>query len=262
MKQVQKTKEWLPTAELEFKAVVKPKEYTDLIDCQSPKFLPFIDRYGLESLETIISITLTSLSEGLGFTVSGEMLCDSAELIIQEYPDTKLSDLLLFKSQMLIGRIGGQVEDKLWRWNTRSILQAWGEYYANREDIFCDYREQKNVEAKAEYNSGFARSFANATPEQQDKHKEYLQKLEQSHKEKREQVERMKEQLPQKMTLEEIAEFEGIDLGELAAVITKKAETRRGNNGEPLTLFASAEMASLLFEARQNPKYLHEYIKV
>lgn len=263
MNEVQIIKEWMPTPIAEFQAVSKPKEYTDLIECRSPKFMPFINRYGRQALQDIFSMTLVQLSDGLGLPVQGGQIDDAVDLIIDDYPDTKLSDLILFKREMLKGKLGGQVDDKLWKWNTRSICQAWGEYYAKREDAFCEVRERKYSQEKNEFNTGLARSFANASPEQKEKHREFVAKMEQLAESKRVKYEDEKAVIRQKLTIEEIAESEGVDFEELAGAIRSKAERRQAeeNLSVPIMLLLQAEMASTLFEARKDPKYLHRLIQ-
>lgn len=263
MREIQKIKEWLPTPIAEFQAVSKPKEYTDIIQCQSPKFLPFINQYGRQALQDVFTMTVVQLSDGLGLPIMGGQIDDAVDIIIDDFPDTKLSDLLLFKRQMLRGGIGGQVDDKLWKWNTRSICQAWSDYYAKREDVFCDYREQKHLEAKQGYNTGFAKSLANATPEQLEKHREYVAKLEAATKAKHIKDEEAKAIIPAKLTLEQIAAHEGIDILKLSEAIKAKAERRRveENLTIPMMLILQAEMASTLYEARQDVSYLHKLIE-
>ncbi len=260
--QVQKVKEWLPTAAAEFKAVIKPREYTDLISCQSPKFMPFIKMYGRPALEELFGRVVMDIAEGLGVSISGNMVADAIELIVDDFPDTKLSDILMFKRDVLGGKVGGQVDDKLWKWNTRAIIQAWGEYYARREDVFCDERERRYQEDKQSYNTGFAKSFANATPEQQERHREYVAKLEATQAKRNAETEKAKEIIPAKLNLEQIAESEGVDMVSLAGAIRKRAEKRQAeeNLTIPMMLILQAEMASALYEARQDPKYLHKLI--
>lgn len=260
--QVQIVKQWMPTASEEFKAITKPREYTDLVSCQSPKFLPFINRYGRPALEELFGRVVMDIADGLGVSISGNMVADAVDLIVDDFPDTKLSDLLMFKRDVLGGKVGGQVDDKLWKWNTRAIVQAWGEYYAKREDAFCDAREQRYAEEKRQYQDGFAKAFAHATPEQQEKHREWLKKMEAAANSRRVKEEEAKAIIPQKLTLEEIAAAEGIDMVKLAGAIKAKAERRRDEEGltAPMMLLLQVEMASAQFEARQNPKYLHELI--
>jgi hypothetical protein len=260
---VQIRKEWMPTPLAEFQAIVKPREYTDLLTCQSPKFLPFINRYGRPALEEIFGRVILDLSEGLGISISGTMASDAVELIIDDFPDTKLSDLLMFKRDVLGGKVGGQVDDKLWKWNTRAIIQAWSEYYARREDVFCEAREQRYNEEKRAYADGFAKSFANATPEQQQKHRDWVAKMEAVTNAKRVKEEEAKAVIPQKLSLEQIADTEGIDMERLAAAIRSRAEQRQKDENLtiPMMIILQGEMAKVLFAARQNPKYLHELVK-
>lgn len=259
--QLQIVKEWMPTPAAEFKAVARPKEYADLITCRSPKFPQFVNRYGRAALEELFGRVILEISEGLGLTISGTMASDAVGLIIDDFPDTKLSDMLMFKRDVLGGKVGGQVDDKLWKWNTRAIVQAWGEYYARREETFCEHRENRIRQDKSEYNAGIAKAYANATPVQQERHREYLKNIEKKQSEIRAKVEHAKDAIPQKMDLYEIAISQGVNLGRLAEVINTRAEARRNGSSEPLALFVAAEMAAVLFEARKDPGYLSELTK-
>lgn len=252
----------LPAHIAEFAAIVRPGSYSDIVACKSAKILPFAAKYGQAALHAIVIGVLGKLSESLGKPISGDQVAESAELIISRYPDTKLSDFILFKDQMLTGEIGGQVGDQLWQLNTRTILVAWGEYYERREDVFCEAREQKYAEDKRAYQDGLARAFANASPETQQRHREAVKKMEAGIEARRVKEEEAKAIIPQKLTLEEIAAAEGIDMVKLAGAIKAKAERRRDEEGltAPMMLLLQVEMASAQFEARQNPKYLHELI--
>ena len=88
----------------EFKAVSRPTTYTDIVSCPSAKLRPFVAKYGQDALEQIISSVITGIAEGLGLQVNGDQILDASALIIQEYPDTKLSDFKLFKNQLKLQR--------------------------------------------------------------------------------------------------------------------------------------------------------------
>jgi hypothetical protein len=104
----------LPAHIAEFAAIVRPGSYSDIVACTSSKILPFAAKYGSDALQAIIMGVLGKLSESLGKPISGDQVAESAGLIISRYPDTKLSDFILFKDQMLTGEIGGQVGEQLW----------------------------------------------------------------------------------------------------------------------------------------------------
>lgn len=249
----------VPAFVAEFRSIAKPNTYTDLIGCTSAKLRPFAAKYGNDALETIVSGVLSSISSGLGLPVNAEQVLDASTMIIQEYPDTKLSDFILFKNEVLMGRVGGQVDNQLWKWTTRTMFQAWAEYYAKREDAFCDYREQKIQEDKLAYQNGFVESYRNASPETKKMIQDTTAKLEALAEARRAKYEEEKQIIPSKLTLEEIARSEGVDFSELAEAIQKRAELR-----DPSVLISvrlAAEMASVTFYARQNPKYLHEILK-
>ncbi len=252
----------LPAHIVEFAAIVRPGSYTDIVACNSSKILPFAARHGQAALQAIIMGVLSKLSESLGKAISGDQVAESAELIIRRYPDTKLSDFILFKDQMLTGEIGGQVGDQLWQLNTRTIMVAWGEYYEKREDAFCDYREQKHNEAKQEFSTGLARAYANASPESKALIQGTIANMERVANAKRIKAEEAKAVIPQKLSLEEIAKLEGVDMVALAEAIKAKAERRRDEEKltVPMMLLLQSEMASALYEARQDGKYLHKLI--
>src|SRR5688572_3376421 len=111
----------LPAFMVEFNTLPKPTTYTDLLSCTSAKLRPFAAKYGNPALEAVISSVLIKLAGSLGKTIDGEHIAEVAEYIIDDFPDTKLSDFHLFKKQMLRGEIGGQVGDQLWQLNTRTL---------------------------------------------------------------------------------------------------------------------------------------------
>jgi len=251
----------LPAFIVEFQAITKPTTYTDIVSCTSAKLRPFTAKYGLPAMKELISFVLLKLASSLGKPIDGEHLEEVAEYIIEDFPDTKLSDFHMFRKEMLRGSIGGQVGDQLWHLNTRTLNQAWAEYYARREDVFCEAREQRYQEEKRQYNDGFARSFANASPETQQKHREWVAKM--AEKIAIRDEEKAQKSIPQKLTLEQIAESEGIDTVKLAEAIQTAATTRQieENLKIPMMLILQAEMASVLFNARQDGKFLHGYIE-
>lgn len=256
-------KNWLPTALDEFRAISKPREYKDLIKCQSPKFPAFTAQYGRTALEAIFEEVVTDLSQGLGLPVSGTMVADSVDIIIDEYPEAKLSDLLLFKRLMLKGDIGGQVGDKLWKWNTRTICQAWGEYYDNSTEAIraeIDRKHQENKDGGGETVQITGKEIPMPDYVKQNMDKLYRKSI--AEKRILEEIEKP-EPLRSKLTIDEIADVEGIDKTILAEAIRLRAEQIHKDQKQkiPLQTILIGELASIQFAARQNPKYLHELVK-
>lgn len=240
----------------EFKAIAKPTAYTDLVNCSSAKLRPFAAKYGNSALEAVISSVLVGLSGSLGKPLNGEHIAEVAEYIIDDYPDTKLSDFHLFKKQMLRGEIGGQVGDQLWQLNTRTLIQAWREYYAKREDVFADAREQRHNEEKKAYQDGFIDAYRNSPQHIKDQMNRTVQMLE----EKKRSWSEENETIKSKMTLDEIAESEGIDIQVLAEAIRRNA-LKNIDSGIPEAALLAAELGQITYKARQDAKVLHEYIK-
>ena len=256
--EVQIVKQWMPTAREEFMAIAKPREYSDLITCQSPKFLPFMDRYGRPALEELFGRVILDVADGLGVTISGNMVADAVDLIVDEFPDTKLSDILLFKRDVLKGSVGGQVDDKLWKWNTRAIVQAWGEYYARREDAFAEHREARYTEDKKAYADGFAKAYRNASPDIQKQIQESTARFEAQQAAKRKTWE--DKPFDSKRSLEEIAQDHGIDLTVLAETIRRKA-LDNVDAGIPEVALIAAEYGRVQFLARKDDSILKDYIQ-
>ncbi len=128
-----------PPQIVEFKAVAQPRTYRDVVACSSRKFPAFAKDHGEEALEAVVIMVLSRITEALAYDIRPVMIIESARAIIQDWPDTKLSALLMFKNEILSGRVGG----KLFRWDARVIVECWREYYLNQENEFADFREKQ-----------------------------------------------------------------------------------------------------------------------
>lgn len=251
----------LPDYVREFQEVMRPNTYTDLITCKSAKLRPFAAKYGNKALEDILMGVLSGLSEGLGLSVSAVMLSDAATLIIQEYPDTKLSDFLLFKNEMLLGRIGGQIGDQLWKWNTRTITLAWAEYYEKREDAFSEHREHQNDEYKHQYKTGLARAFANASPESRELIKSTADKLDRLVKSKRISADRDRPVPIEKMELHEVCAEKGIPYDRIFNIVAEKCRQEFNEDiGISFETFLALRLKAVLFSVRKDENYLETLI--
>jgi hypothetical protein len=141
----------LPAFVQEFTDLPKPSDYRELVVMPCPKFRQFAAKHGEASTITLITMILTEVAGLMRFTVTGDMITAAAEIIYQEWPDTKMSDLHLFKRKVLSGAIGG----KLFGNDTRTMCELWREYYSTREDVFADDREAKYIEEKKSYQEGW-----------------------------------------------------------------------------------------------------------
>lgn len=143
----------MPAIIKSFEVIQKPETYRDIVNCPSPKFKPFIAQYGVEPLKALICKVIMEAANMLRFDTSPDMISGAAELIITDFPDTKLSDLKMFKDDIIRGKVGG----KLFGFDSRNIYECWKEYYALREDVFAEDREEKYQEQKKEYNEAWGR---------------------------------------------------------------------------------------------------------
>lgn len=263
MNQLQISESSLPAFVAEFRAIDQPTNYRDVVLCPSAKLRPFAAKYGDDAVKDICMGVLAELSEGLGLPVTPVMLSDSAALIIQEWPDTKLSDFLLFKNEVLLGAIGGQIKDQLWKWNTRTIIQTWREYYEVREDVFCEERERKNDEYKKQYEVGIAKSYANASEETKQMIRDTTNNIEKFIQQKRIKLEEERPTFTANKSLNEIAEEQGIDVDVLANKIKEFARIRFESNGkdkDTMELYIGYELSQVTYAAKNDSKFLIKYI--
>lgn len=135
----------------QFQQIQKPDTYMDIVKCPSPKFAVFVKIHGRESLKALIALVINEVANLLRFETNPAMIEAAAEIIIKDWPDTKLSDLKMFKDDMIRGKIGG----KLYGFDARTIVECWKDYYALREDVFAEDREARYNEEKKQFNEAF-----------------------------------------------------------------------------------------------------------
>lgn len=228
----------------EFQGVGKPITYQDVINCPSVKLRVFSAKHGEGALKAILAGVLTDISNLLSFEVKNEMIVAAAELIISDYPDTKLADFKLFQSDVLRGKVGG----KLFRWDTRTILEAWAEYYALREAAFAQEREAKHQAEKKAYNDAYDR-----IPTNRDMKKEYEILKRQAETDAKKQRYRL-------MSLKDICQAEGVDYETL--VMACETDCRSIWTDDSVISFEDylkLHLVRVANEVRRNPDILGEY---
>lgn len=197
-----------PASVAEFQAIPSPITYLDVVNCTSAKLKPFEAKYGKPALRVVISSEILRVCKLMSFETSSEMVMAATDLIIEDYPDTKMSDFKLFGSDVLRGKVGG----KLFRWDTRTILEAWAEYYARREEEFAAARESFYQAEKKAYMDAYEKNPV------RDMKKEYdILK-----KEGENDAKKMKFKT---MSLVEICKHEGVDYETL--LLTCEADCRK-----------------------------------
>lgn len=211
--------------------------------------------YGKEKASGLVAVCLTDICLGLAFDVNPHMLKIAADEVAERWYDLKLSDLRLFRKMYLSGEIGAK-PSKTFRIDTKVILEAFNDYYIQRAEVYADIAEERNRHPKDEYDT----SKCIPMP---DYVKESFKRLEAKRIEKMRLVDENRPKPSHKKTLEEISESEGIDILKLSEAIKSKAERRRveENLTIPMMLILQAEMASVLYEARQDGSYLHKLIE-
>lgn len=237
-----------PTYLIEFVESGKPNDYTDLIVSKSPKFLPFISQHGKMALKGLIGLVFTEISNLLRFETNSAMIDAAADVIIQDFPDTKLDDLKMFKDDMIRGKVGG----KLFGWDARTIVECWQDYYAKREDVFAAAREAKFAEEKRQYQESYIASS--------DKIKDLYAGLRQSASQQR--LEQSYREKVRTMTLEEICTEAKLDYSAVMENIKEQARTDWADSGMELTfeLYLDVLTHKILLEARKNVDALGRYV--
>lgn len=239
----------IPAPVSEFQEATNPITYQDVINCPSAKLRAFSAKYGEGALKAVLSGVLTDISNLMSFEVKHEMIVAAAELIISDYPDTKLSDFKMFQSDVLRGKVGG----KLFRWDTRTILEAWAEYYALREESFAAAREAHYQAEKQAFNEAYENLAIGAEKKVRDMKKEYDILKEQGELEAKIRTYKM-------LSLKQICELEGVDYETLLEVC--EADCRKIWDESAVIGFDDyfkLHLVRVTNEVRRNPKALEQY---
>ncbi len=210
-------------------------------------------KYGRESISALVATCLIDICYGLAFEVNEKMLKVTADMVVERWYDLKLSDLKLFKTMYLTGEIGAK-PSKTFRIDSKVFLEAFDDYYKKRAEEYAVIAEERNRNPKDEYDT----SKCIPMP---DYVKETYERIEREKVAKRLAADQSRPRPINRMTLDEIADLEGVDKVRLAEAIRSRAEARQKTEKLPIELILQSEMASVQFAARHNPKYLHELIQ-
>lgn len=231
---------------IEFQKTETPSTLPELIASSSMKLRRYEREFGRTSLISGVSLILTDISQHLRFDVSLDMVKVAAELIIEDFPDTKIDDFHLFRKKVLSGATGG----KLFGWDTRTICETWREYYAWREDAFAEAREDKwRQEKKAEMEGSaltseqMAKVYAKMSKDGQDK----LQndKLRAKYRD---------------LTLKQICFEESIDYDQLEKEQILICQERMKDFPDiDFDLYLANHMRSIMMEVKKYPERLYNY---
>ena len=234
----------VPAFVREFEAIPMPTTYKDLVSCSGMKLRLFEAKYGISALKAILSSELIRICKLMSFETSNEMVIAATDLIIQDYPDTKLSDFKMFGADVLRGKVGG----KLFRWDTRVILEAWAQYYALREEAFAEDREERHKAEKKAYNDAYDKA-----QEHRDMKKEYETLKKQGEAEAKIRAYKF-------LPLEKICELEGVDYETL--LLTCESDCRNVWTEDSVISFENyfrLHMVRVANEIRRNPSALDKY---
>ena len=244
-KEIQKSQNSsVPAFLREFEHTPVPTTYKDLVSCTGMKLKPFEAKYGKNALSAVISSELMRICKLMSFETTSEMVVAATDLIISDYPDTKLSDFKMFANDVLRGKVGG----KLFRWDTRVILEAWAQYYSFREEVFAEAREERYKAEKKAYNDAYDKA-----PDVRDMKKEYEALKRQGELEAKIRTYKL-------MSIKMICELEGADYETL--LLTCEADCRKVWTEDAVISFDDyfkLHMIRVANEIRRNPLALEQY---
>lgn len=115
--------------------------YDQAILAPTPKLSKITEVHGHDIALGLVAAVLTEISTLLSFPVTSAMIEAAADIIAQRWNDVKVSDLILFKSKVISGEIGGQ----LYRLDARTFTMLFDEYYTKRLDVVEGLLERKNT---------------------------------------------------------------------------------------------------------------------
>ncbi len=237
-----------PLALSDFQGIARPKTYTELVRSSCVKLRPFSKTHGNDATQAIILSVLSGISESLSMDVSGTMLFNASRLILEDYPDTKLSALHFFAREVLSGRLG----KKIYRWDTRVIMELWGEFYENME---IEYEGIRTSGLGMQDRDGNLIGLNDLK-----KVREMSERMKLQAKEEKEKIKfraRMKD-----VSFVELCESQGVTLEAVADAIRARA-TKDYNMFEldiNFETFLSVRMAAVRNDAKKNPAYLVDLV--
>lgn len=258
----------LPAHIAEFRSYPRPKTFEDILVSRCPKIPAFARKHGIDKVEDIVFITLSSISEGLAFPINSTMLMEATQTIVEDWPDTRMDDFLLFKKEFLAGRIGGNTKHDLYRWDTRTIIMAWDEYYQKMMNMVCDKREEQIKTDHIQYEDGYGKSYAKLSQESKDKiHKSMTALSEKMSVRNILENEKINERIElarnKTKSIEDIAFEEGIEMEIISECIIKAATKQKieSKSDAPIGVFIAKVMAEVTYNAKQDPESLRKFIE-
>lgn len=237
----------------QLKLAVQAKTYQDLISTKSLRLESISDRYGSEIALKLVLDAISSLCSAMAFDTTPEMRLEASTMILDDFPDTKLAAFHVFKKEVLYGRIGKP--GKTFRMDAKVLLEFWNEFYTKMSETICDHLEAKH---KDFYPSDKPVNADKVIP-MPEYVKETFKRVTEKMRVKSVYEDENRPAPSSKLTLEQIAESEGVNIESLAEAIRMRAKKRMKDEkiGVDFALVLQSEMASTLYEARKDPKYLH-----
>lgn len=239
----------------QLKLAVQAKTYQDLILTKSLRLESISDRYGAEIALKLVLDAISSLCSAMAFNTTPEMRLEAATMILDDFPDTKLAAFHVFKKEVLYGRIGKP--GKTFRMDAKVLLEFWNEFYTKMTETICDHIEAKHKDF-----------YPPDKPVNEDKIipmpeyvKETFKRVTEKMRVNSVHEDENRPSPSSKLTLDQIAEAEGVNIELLAEVIRTKAKNRMKGDKVDFALALQAEMASTLYEARKDPKHLNRLIQ-
>lgn len=235
---------------------IEPKSFQEVIESKAPSFRMITQAHDSTTVVAILIVELTKICQLLSFNITGEMITECAKNIADEFWYCKLDDLKLFKTYLFRNKL--PVE--MYRNDALVLYKLFEEYELLRHREFTIASDKRRQAEKAEWSAPPQKSLYEAAPPTV---RQTIDRIEAKMEERKKATE--EKVYTAHMTLEALAESVGIDIEQLAAVITEKALDKKkaaGKNGAsvPDELWKTSEIALVTYEARLRPLYLQEYI--
>lgn len=116
-----------------------PRTPEDLVQLDSRQFVYLTNTYGKDSCIAVITIALTRTCQYLNLDISAPMVHRAAEIISEDFSDCKFADLQLFDRWVL------SLSEKLYRLDTRELVDLFKRYYGYRQEAFSVKAEQDHI---------------------------------------------------------------------------------------------------------------------
>lgn len=236
---------------------LQAKTYTDLVKLPSLRLERIQQAFGEDSAVGMVTMLLSDLCSVMAFKTTPEMILTAAEMIVSDYPDTKVAAFHLFKKDVMYGNIGAPM-GKTFRMDAKVLLEMWADFYKKMSTAIAEFIEAKHKDIPE---VTINKDKVIPMPEYV---KATYQKIEQEKAAKAKELDENRPKPMVKKTLDEIAASMKIDPLVLAEAIRKDAEMTFNKPGEVSGLtfqaFLGIKLGQVTFEARKDPKFLKEYI--